>query len=113
MYLKEAEAHELDAIYAMGFDTWHDGMFSLKDDCFGLGSVATYQSLRGKGYASHLVNLVKAELFVNHNCKILFLHSDIAHQFYSRLDFVSIEGADCMYISSNSSEFDGSIPTYF
>ncbi len=26
MYVREAQCHELDAIYAMGFDVWGDGI---------------------------------------------------------------------------------------
>lgn len=152
MYLREAKANELDGIYAMGFDVWHDGlsfedyltdcrnsdkyqagtwyvliendqivsslivysgMFGLKEACFGVGSVATPQDLRGLGYASHLVSLVKMELFATHHCKTIYLHSDIGHQFYSKLGFVSIEGSNCMVISNGSVDLDGSIPAYF
>lgn len=152
MYVKEAEFHELDTIYAIGFDSWNNGLsdekyldecrgsekyqagtwyvlmenddilsslivyhgrFNLKEGYFGIGSVATPYKLRGKGYASHLINLVKAELFLNHNAKAIFLHSDIGHQFYNRLGFVSVGGSDCMYISHDSSKFDGVLPTYF
>ncbi|TOC20038.1 GNAT family N-acetyltransferase [Vibrio parahaemolyticus] len=152
MHLREAKVHELDAIYAIGFDAWSDGLsyekylsacrgskkyqagtwyvlieneqilsslvvyqnlFGLKDGCFGIGSLATPQSFRGKGYASHLINLVKANLFANQNCTAIFLHSDIDHQFYSRLGFITIEGANCMYAPSDSFGFDGSIPSYF
>ncbi|MFA0134662.1 GNAT family N-acetyltransferase [Vibrio splendidus] len=87
-------------------------MFGLAKGCFGIGSVATPQELRHQGYASELINLVKTELFTRHNCKALYLHSDIEHQFYNRLGFVGIVGSDCMYISSDSFEFDGRIPDY-
>ncbi len=152
MYLREAKADELDAIYDMGFETWHEGMtydeylaecrgndkyqagtwyvlieneqvvsslivysrmFDLEDSCFGIGSVATPKSERGKGYASYLVKLVTDELFANHNCNFLFLHSDIDHKFYARLGFETIEGSNCMYISKDSSKFSGSTPRYF
>jgi predicted N-acetyltransferase YhbS len=152
MKLREAKAYELEAIYAIGFNAWSDGLsyeeylvdcrgsekyqagtwyvlienekilsslivyhdrFGLKENCFGIGSVATPNSLCGKGYASNLVNLVKKELFTNHNCKALFLHSDIDHQFYNRLGFLTIEGSDCMYALSDSFEFGSSIPAYF
>ncbi|EGQ9318398.1 GNAT family N-acetyltransferase [Vibrio parahaemolyticus] len=152
MHLREAEVHELDAIYSIGFDAWSDGLsyekylsacrsskkyqagtwyvlieneqilsslivyhnlFDLKDGCFGIGSLATPKIFRGKGYASNLVNLVKADLFAKQNCKAIFLHSDIDHQFYSRLGFIAIEGSNCMYAPSGSFGFDGSIPSYF
>ncbi|WP_428240767.1 GNAT family N-acetyltransferase [Gynuella sp.] len=152
MYLREAKAHELDTIYAIGFDVWNDGLsyeeyltdcrssekyqagtwyvlveneqilsslivyqglFDLKEGCFGIGSVATPNNIRYKGYASHLLNLMKTELFINHNGKAIFLHCDIDPQFYSRLGFTSIEGSDCMYISSDTFVFNGSIPAYF
>ncbi|KXO13233.1 putative acetyltransferase [Moritella sp. JT01] len=152
MHLREVKARELDVIYAMGFDTWNDGlsfeeylagcrssekyragtwyvlmendqivsslivysgMFGLKDDCFGVGSIATPPSLRGKGYASHMITLVTKELLANHNCKAVFLHSDIDHKFYSKLGFVCIEGSDCMFSSNAPSGLHGSIPAYF
>ncbi|EGQ9206979.1 MULTISPECIES: GNAT family N-acetyltransferase [Vibrio] len=91
----------------------YKNMFGLKEDCAGIGSVATPNSLRGRGYASNLVNLVKIELFSNHNCKTVFLHSDINHKFYSRLGFVSVKGTDCMYASRDAFDFDGSMPAYF
>ncbi|TVO37698.1 GNAT family N-acetyltransferase [Vibrio algivorus] len=152
MYLREAEPHELDAIYSIGFDAWSGGVsyeeylvgchdskkyqagtwyvlidneqilsslilyqniFGLKEGCFGIGSVATPNSLRGRGYASNLVNLLKTELFSNHNCKTIFLHSDIDHKFYGRLGFVTVKGSDCMYVSRVFFDCDGSIPEYF
>lgn len=152
MYLRQAEAYELDAIYGIGFDVWNDGlcyeeylaecrssekyqagtwyvlieneqilsslivyrnMFGLKEGCFGIGSLATPYNLRGEGYASNLVNLVKKELFTNHSSKAIFLHSDIDHRFYNRLGFATVEGSDCMYASSDSFEFDGTVPAYF
>ncbi|MCK6265891.1 GNAT family N-acetyltransferase [Vibrio sp. ZSDE26] len=152
MYVREAQAQELDAIYAMGCDVWSDDLsyeeylnvcrnsekyqagiwyvlvendqilsslivyhdiFGLKDDCFGIGSVATPNSLRGRGYATTLVNLVKDELFFYHNGKAIFLHSDIDNKFYSRLGFVEIKGTGCMYISNRHFGFDGSVPAYF
>ncbi len=152
MYVREAQCHELDAIYAMGFDVWGDGIsyeeylvgcresqkyqagtwyvlidneqilsslivyqnkFGLKDDCFGIGSVATPNRLRRRGYASNLVNLVKTELFAHRNCKAIFLYSDIDQQFYSKLGFITVKGCDCMYAPSPGFEFDGSLPAYF
>lgn len=91
----------------------YSGTFGLQEGSFGLGSVATPPKLRHKGYASKLVNLVKAELFAHQNGKVLYLHSDIDQQFYRRLGFVGIEGSDCMYIASDDAEFKGSIPDYF
>ena len=91
----------------------YSDMFGLAKGCFGIGSVATPQELRYQGYASELINLVKTELFARHTCKALYLHSDIEHQFYNRLGFVGIVGSDCMYISNDSSEFDGRLPDYF
>ncbi|MGR5152375.1 GNAT family N-acetyltransferase [Photobacterium swingsii] len=90
----------------------YEKMFGLKEGCFGLGSVATHLKSRQKGYASALVNLVKAELFANHNCKVLYLHNDIDKLFYSKLGFVSIQGSDCMFYSKNKLSF-GSVPSYF
>ncbi|MEZ9409539.1 MULTISPECIES: GNAT family N-acetyltransferase [Vibrio] len=94
----------------------YQNLFSLKDDCFGIGSVATPKNLRGKGYASELINLVKIELFQNHNGKAIFLHSDINERFYRRLGFDSVNGTRCMFSSNlRYGAFDlcGSVPTYF
>jgi predicted N-acetyltransferase YhbS len=91
----------------------YSGMFDLKEGSFGIGSVATPLELRHKGYASRLVNLVKVELFGNQDCKALYLHSDIEHQFYIKLGFVSIQGSDCMIYTEGQLAFDGSTPAYF
>jgi predicted GNAT family acetyltransferase len=56
--------------------------FGLLEGSRGLGSIATPPELRGKGYASKLINLVKDELFQDQNSKALFLHSDIDKEFY-------------------------------
>ncbi|KJF95875.1 GNAT family N-acetyltransferase [Photobacterium angustum] len=152
MFIRKAERHELDTIYAIGFDVWGDGLsyekyvagcrgsnkyqagtwyvlidndqilsslivyqniFGLKEGCAGIGSVATPNSLRGRGYASDLINSVKKELYINHNVKAIFLHSDIPPKFYQRLGFTTIKGSDCMYISMDTYDFDGSLPAYF
>ncbi|WP_199243985.1 GNAT family N-acetyltransferase [Bacterioplanes sanyensis] len=88
-------------------------MFGLEDGCYGIGSVATDNDLRGQGYATHLVDGVRSELFSKHNAKAIFLHSDIDHGFYRRLGFETISGSDCMLLSSDDFDFDGSIPDYF
>ncbi|MCC4856758.1 GNAT family N-acetyltransferase [Vibrio lentus] len=87
--------------------------FGLLEGSRGLGSIATPPELRGKGYASKLINLVKDELFQDQNSKALFLHSDIDKKFYRRLGFTAIEGSDCMYSTSDNAEFKGAIPAYF
>ena len=87
--------------------------FGLLEASRGLGSLATPPELRGKGYASKLISLVKDELFQNQNSKALFLHSDIDKEFYRRLGFVSVEGSDCMCIANDDAEFKGAIPAYF
>ncbi|EKO3678170.1 MULTISPECIES: GNAT family N-acetyltransferase [Vibrio] len=91
----------------------YSGMFDLKEDSFGIGSVATPLKLRNKGYASKLVNSIKSELFDKNNCKALYLHSDIGQQFYTKLGFVSIRGSDCMIYTKEPAASNGSIPTYF
>ncbi|MDN3612501.1 GNAT family N-acetyltransferase [Vibrio ostreicida] len=88
-------------------------MFDLREGCFGLGSVATPLELRRKGYASKLVNRIKAELFSKHACKALYLYSDIDQEFYRKLGFVSIQDSDCMIYSKDQALFDGSLPAYF
>lgn len=87
--------------------------FGLLEGSRGLGSIVTPPELRGKGYASKLINLVKDELFQDQNSKALFLHSDIDKEFYRRLGFTAIEGSDCMYSTSDNAEFKGAIPAYF
>ncbi|MFS1417834.1 GNAT family N-acetyltransferase [Vibrio splendidus] len=91
----------------------YQGVFGLVDGSCGLGSVATPPELRGKGYASKLINMIKNELLQNQNNTVLFLHSDIDKEFYRRLGFTAIEGSDCMYSTSDNAEFKGAIPAYF
>lgn len=94
----------------------YQNLFSLQDGCFGLGSVATPKNLQGKGYASELINLVKTELFRNHNGKAIFLHSDINDRFYKRLGFNSINGTRCMFslnLRYGALDLCDSVPTYF
>ncbi|MEZ9176257.1 GNAT family N-acetyltransferase [Vibrio kanaloae] len=91
----------------------YSGMFGLKENSFGIGSVATSLELRHQGYASKLVNLVKSELFDKNDGKALYLHSDIEQQFYMKLGFVSIQGSDCMIYTKEPVASNGSIPAYF
>ncbi|TFH88962.1 GNAT family N-acetyltransferase [Vibrio ouci] len=91
----------------------YSDMFDLEEGSFGIGSVATPQELRHKGYASKLVNLVKSELFDRNHCKALYLHSDIEQQFYMKLGFVSIQGSDCMIYTKEPEASNGAIPAYF
>ena len=91
----------------------YQGVFGLEDGSCGLGSVATPPELRGKGYASKLINMIKNELLQNQNNTALFLHSDIDKTFYRRLGFTVTEGSDCMYITSDGRAFKGTLPRYF
>ncbi|MFY2507378.1 GNAT family N-acetyltransferase [Vibrio pectenicida] len=91
----------------------YQDMFNLKQDCFGIGSVATSPSHRQKGYASKLINLVKAKLFEEQHCKTLYLHSDINHKFYKKLGFTRILDSNCMLCSNDESLFSSPIPYYF
>ena len=91
----------------------YQDMFSLKEDYFGIGSVAISPTHRQKGYASKLINLVKAKLFEEQNCKALYLHSDIHHEFYKKLGFTRILDSNCMLCSNDESLFSSPIPYYF
>lgn len=87
--------------------------FGLLEGSRGLGSVATPPELRGKGYASKLINMIKNELLQNQNNTVLFLHSDIDKTFYRRLGFTVTGGSDCMYITSDGRAFKETLPGYF
>ena len=91
----------------------YQGVFGLEDGSCGLGSVATPPELRGKGYASKLINMIKNELLLNQNNMVLFLHSDIDKTFYRRLGFAAIEGSECMYCTTDGRVFKGVVPEYF
>ncbi|MBW3697728.1 GNAT family N-acetyltransferase [Vibrio sp. T187] len=91
----------------------YSGLFGLKEGCYGIGSVATPLSLRGKGYASQLIRLVTAELFARSGIKAVYLHSDIGHEFYRKLGFATIAKTDCMLNSKDTSLLEEPIPEYF
>ncbi len=91
----------------------YSGLFDLKEGCFGIGSLATIPEQRNNGYGSMLINLVKTELSKNKTCKAIYLHSDIEHEYYENLGFVSINGSDCMCATKDSSVFESSLPAYF
>lgn len=91
--------------------------FGLPSGCFGIGSIATPAELRHRGYASELIKRIKLELFANHACHTIYLHSDITHDFYSQLGFTKIENSNCMVCFSQLATQQGSantnIPEYF
>ncbi len=91
----------------------YSGLFDLKEGCFGIGSLATAPEQRNNGYGSTLINLVKAELFKNRSCKAIYLHSDIEHEYYENLGFVSVNGSDCMCTIKDHSVCESSLPAYF
>ncbi len=91
----------------------YSGLFDLKEGCFGIGSLATVPEQRNNGYGSTLIHLVKAELFKNRGCKAIYLHSDIEHEYYENLGFVSVNGSDCMCTARDHLICESSLPAYF
>ena len=91
----------------------YSGLFNLKEGCFGIGSLATTPEQRNNGYGSMLINLVKAELFKSRRCKAIYLHSDIGHEYYENLGFVSVNSSDCMCTTKDHSVGESSLPAYF
>ncbi|CAM3939493.1 GNAT family N-acetyltransferase [Vibrio aquimaris] len=91
---------------------YRDG-FGLKTGCFGIGSLSTPPKHRQKGYASKLVTLLKDELFEQQSCQALYLHSDINHQFYTKLGFKRILDTDCLLYSKNEQPLPTAPPSYF
>jgi predicted N-acetyltransferase YhbS len=91
--------------------------FGLPPGCFGIGSIATPPKLRGQGYASQLLQQIRAELFENHACHGIYLHSDINPDFYSQFGFTRLESSNCMVCFSRpfTQNFnqDTAIPAYF
>ncbi|MYM58993.1 GNAT family N-acetyltransferase [Vibrio sp. OCN044] len=91
---------------------YRDG-FGLKTGCFGIGSLSTPPKHRQKGYASKLVTLLKDELFEQQNCQALYLHSDINHEFYTKLSFKRILDTDCLLYSKDEQPLPTAPPNYF
>ncbi|MGF1741901.1 GNAT family N-acetyltransferase [Vibrio profundum] len=87
--------------------------FGLSKRCVGIGSVATHPEMRRLGFAYHLVEGVTQRLLSDTGVDVVFLHSDIQHIFYQKLGYSTIAETDCMYISRQHAEFQGSIPSYF
>ena len=87
--------------------------FGLETGCFGIGSLSTPPKHRQKGYASKLVTLLKDELFEQQNCQALYLHSDISHEFYTKLGFKRILDTDCLLYSKDELHCQPLPPSYF
>ncbi|MBU2899143.1 GNAT family N-acetyltransferase [Vibrio hepatarius] len=91
----------------------YQGAFGLEEGCFGIGSLATPPYQRQKGYASKLVALLKDELFGRQKCQALYLHSDIHHEFYTKLGFKRIQDTHCMLYSKEARPLPTVHPCYF
>ncbi len=91
----------------------YSNLFGLKENCFGIGSLATVPEFRQKGHGAQLVSLVRDELLNIHKASAIYLHSDINRKYYRKLGFTSIQDTDCMCISSDQSSFEAPMPSYF
>ena len=94
-------------------------VYQFESSVFGIGSIATPLKLRGKGYASDLVNKACTRLEQKNKAKAIFLYSDIRPVFYENLGFVKIrkelqlyDSSICMIRCSTSADQIG-IPKYF
>lgn len=75
-------------------------MYSLGDHCVGIGSIATPPALRGKGFASTLVQQLVREMEASDPDAIFFLYSDIRPEFYEKLGFTQLPRAAQRYRTS-------------
>ena len=94
-------------------------VYQFETSVFGIGSIATPVELRGKGYASDLVNKVCTYLEQTNQAKAIFLYSDIKPDFYENLNFVKLkeelqpyDSSICMIRSSISPD-QIETPRYF
>jgi len=69
----------------------YDNCFGLAEKYYGLGSVATQPSQRGKGYASSLIQQY-VDLLNADSAAGVFLFSDINPSIYAKLGFNLVEG---------------------
>ncbi|WED29440.1 GNAT family N-acetyltransferase [Vibrio sp. DW001] len=92
----------------------YSGQFGLVKHCYGIGSVATDNEMRGKGFASYLVQSVTHQLLNEEKARAVFLHSDINTEFYEKLGYQCIQSTSCMvHLDQSSNSFEDSIPSYF
>lgn len=103
----------VDGLVVSSLIMYHN-QFKLTESDLGIGSISTSPNFRKNGYARDLVNLIVTQTFATTETKIIFLHSDIGHQFYEQLGFKSISSASqCMYKKKSIDVELGGIPTYF
>ena len=69
----------------------YESGFNLPEESVGIGSVATPERHRNKGYASELVKEVTSK-YKGMNKEAVYLFSDINPEFYKNLGFKPIEG---------------------
>ena len=93
--------------------------FSLPEKCAGIGSVATGQKYRKRGYGALLIANILA-LLKEQNITAVYLFSDIAPQYYQQFGFELISGQQpyndthCMVLAFDSVDKMGDrIPEYF
>ena len=87
--------------------------FGLGQGCFGIGSLATDPTMRGKGFGSHLLRGVTDMLLSDPNTVATFLHADIDHHYYEKLGYRRIQSGDCMFSSRGLPHYSAVPPTYF
>lgn len=97
----------------------YEKQFSLPEKCAGIGSVATGQEYRSRGYGAHLISNVLA-LLKEQNISAVYLFSDIAPHYYQQFGFELISGQQpyndthCMVLAFDKvNKLSDRIPGYF
>ncbi|WP_371872585.1 GNAT family N-acetyltransferase [Gilvimarinus sp. DA14] len=91
----------------------YTNQFGLSEHCYGIGSVVTAPTYRRRGYAAYLVSKITQRLLSQHKANAIYLHSDIAADYYHKLGFERV-GNSCWMIF-RAAGFSGKpcIPSYF
>lgn len=93
----------------------YESQFNIPEKFCGIGSVATAMQHRKQGYSSQLVNGI-CDILEQSGYSGVYLHSDIAPEFYTRLGFIPVaqDNARCMVRMFGSAKVpEDVIPTYF
>lgn len=98
-------------------------VYSLGENQFGIGSIATPENFRNKGYASRIIKDVIQKIENKSPKAILFLYSDINPEFYEKFNFCKLpistqryETTICMIRGRNIEKYLSDkrfIPEYF
>lgn len=95
-------------------------VYSLRENIFGIGSIATPERFRKKGFASTLIQKVIDDM--KPYSKAFFLYADIDPKFYEKFGFIELDikyqkykETKCMKLELHQGDFSKSIftPDYF